>query len=462
MSTSAAAAAGTVPGPASYRRAERPLDGRMLAGVAAGLAEHLGVSALAVRIAFVVGIGLGGAGVVAYALLWRLLPQQRPDAADAADATDTAPGLAAATRQGRRPAPGGPAATVGRSVLGDGGQAVALVVLGLGVVMLAAGIGTIGHLVVPAVIGAAGVALVWWQADQVQRERWADRAPGMPLLGLVLGGDRWGAITRLVAGGALVVAAVSVLVAQSAGWSLLDDVAIAMLLALAGVALLLGPWVVRLVRELGAERSERVRAQERADVAAHLHDSVLQTLALLQRHAGDERRVATLARKQERELRAWLFADSVGEHPPGAQPTFAAQLAAAAAEVEDEHAVPVEVVVVADAPSDRDVGALVRAAREAVLNAARHSGADRVDVYAEVQPQRIEVFVRDRGRGFDPETIPAERMGLRGSVHDRMARHGGEASVRSTPGEGTEVRLALPRARRPDTAAETDDEGARE
>ena len=457
VTTSAAPAAGPAHGPVAYRRAVRPLDDRMIAGVAAGLAQHLGVSLLGVRIALVISVGLGGAGVVAYALLWRLLPQELPPE------TETSPGLAAATRQGRRSGAAG-----GRIGRGDGGQAVALGVLGLGVVLLAAGVGTVGHLVLPALVGAVGIALVWWQADQVQRSRWSERAPGMPLLGLVLGGSGWGAVARLVAGGALVVGAVSVLVAQSAGWSVLDDVVIAVLLALAGLCLLLGPWVVRLVRELGAERRERVRAQERADVAAHLHDSVLQTLALLQRHAGDERRVATLARKQERELRAWLFGDPWGEREQtadGTRPTFAAMLAEVVAEVEDAHAVPVELVVVADTPADRDVEALVRAAREAVLNAARHSGADRVDVYAEVQPGRLEVFVRDRGRGFDPDAVPAERMGLRGSVHDRMVRHGGEATVRSAPGDGTEVRLVLPLVRthdetEPISEPGTDEQGA--
>ena len=419
----------------------------MLAGVAAGLAEHLGVGVLGVRIALVLGVGLGGAGVLAYGLLWRLLPQQSP-------VDDAAPGLGAATRQGRRTgAADGTAPGAGRRV--DTGQAVALAVIGLGVVMLTAHAGRLGAFVIPLVVGAAGVALVWWQADQAQRARWTDRSPGLPVLGLVLGTDTRGAVTRLVLGGALVVGAVSVLVAQSAGWGLLDDVVVALVLALAGVALLLGPWVVRLVRELGAERAERVRAQERADVAAHLHDSVLQTLALLQRHAGDERTVATLARKQERELRAWLFGNQwAAEAADGRPPTLTSALAAAVAEVEEEHAVPVELVVVADTPLDRNVDALVRATREAVLNAARHSGADRVDVYAEVQRTQVEVFVRDRGRGFDPETVPPERLGLRGSVYDRMRRHGGVATVRSGSDEGTEVRLVLPRVSNGDPAAE--------
>jgi len=433
----ASAAAGRVPGGVTYRRAVRPLDGRLVAGVAAGLAEHLGVSVLGVRIALVVGVGLGGSGVLAYGLLWRLLPQQVPAANPAA------PGLDAATRQGRRT---GGASAGGTRLRGDSGQAVALGVIGLGVVMLSARAGSFGTFVIPLLAGAAGIALVWWQADQVQRARWTDRSPGLPVLGLLLGADPRGAIIRLVLGGALVVAAISVLVAQSSGWGLLDDVVIALLLAVAGLALLLGPWVARLVRELNAERTERVRAQERADVAAHLHDSVLQTLALLQRHAGDERTVATLARKQERELRAWLFGHSEGVAAPDGRPaTLASGLAAAVTEVEEAHAVPVELVMVADAPLDRDGEALVRATREAVLNAARHSGADRVDVYTEVQPARVEVFVRDRGCGFDPATVDAERLGLRGSVVDRMRRHGGEATVRSAPGEGTEIWLVLPR-----------------
>ena len=171
-------------------------------------------------------------------------------------------------------------------------------------------------------------------------------------------------------------------------------------------------------------------------MAAHLHDSVLQTLALIQRRADDGRTVAKLARAQERDLRSWFYGEDA--HP---ETSVAAALRAVAAEVEDAFGTPVEVVTVGDAASSPSVVALVQAAGEAIANAARHSGADRVDVYVEVAGRDVEVFVRDRGRGFDRTTVPLDRLGVRNSIIDRMDRHGGTAEIRSAPGEGTEVRL---------------------
>jgi signal transduction histidine kinase len=217
---------------------------------------------------------------------------------------------------------------------------------------------------------------------------------------------------------------------------------------MAGLAVVLGPWLHRLGAEITAERAERVRTQERADVAAHLHDSVLQTLALIQSSAQDPGRVAQLARAQERDLRAWLYGatDAPADR-------LAAALRAVAAEVEDTHGVPVQVVTVGDAPLTSRVEALVAATREALANAVRHSGAGRVDLYAEVSGGAAEVFVRDRGRGFDQDTVPLDRLGVRGSIVDRMARHGGDTTIRSAPGDGTEVRLSLP-----DVGAEAGDQ----
>jgi signal transduction histidine kinase len=200
----------------------------------------------------------------------------------------------------------------------------------------------------------------------------------------------------------------------------------------------MGPWLFRLAGDLSEERAARVRSQERADVAAHLHDSVLQTLALIQKHSEDGRTVATLARAQERDLRAWLYAD---EAPPDTSVSSA--LRAAAAEVEDAHGVPVEVVTVGDVPASDRLRPLVLAAREAMVNAAKHSGAEKVDVYAEMADGQTEVFVRDRGRGFELGGVPEDRLGVRNSIVDRMERHGGSAVIRTAPAEGTEVRLAM-------------------
>ena len=203
---------------------------------------------------------------------------------------------------------------------------------------------------------------------------------------------------------------------------------------------MVGPWVFRLASDLTAERAERVRTQERADLAAHLHDSVLQTLALIQKNANDGPTVARLARSQERDLRSWLYAGEATD-----ERTVASALRGVAAEVEDAHGVSVEVVTVGDCPMSEALRPVVNATREAVTNAAKHAGTGQVDVYAEITDAAVDVFVRDRGQGFDPDTIAEDRYGVRNSIIDRMDRHGGSADVRSTPGEGTEVRLHLPR-----------------
>ena len=211
---------------------------------------------------------------------------------------------------------------------------------------------------------------------------------------------------------------------------------------LVAATLILAPFWIRLVRGLADERAERVRSQERAELAAHLHDSVLQTLALMQRQADNPRDVAALARRQERELRAWLN----GGRPFGERSTFKAALELAAAEAEDAHGVPVDVVAVGDAPLDDHAEAVVAAAREAIVNAAKFGEGAAVSVFAEVRDDELEVFVRDRGPGFDPGAVPADRRGVRESIVGRMERHGGTAAIHSTTGEGTEVELRMARA----------------
>jgi signal transduction histidine kinase len=257
----------------------------------------------------------------------------------------------------------------------------------------------------------------------------------------VVGSGGTASWARLAAGIGLLLSALVLFALQTGGSGQIGvarDVVVAGVLGVAGLALMVGPWVFRLTGDLSEERAARVRSQERADMAAHLHDSVLQTLALIQKHASDGKTVATLARAQERDLRSWLY----GEQPPP-DTSVAGALRAAAAEVEDGHGLPVEVVTVGDtAVSDR-LHPMVLAAREAMVNAARHSGADQVDVYAECTPTGTEVFVRDRGRGFDVDDVPEDRLGVRNSIVDRMRRHGGTAEVRSVAGEGTEVRLTM-------------------
>jgi signal transduction histidine kinase len=228
---------------------------------------------------------------------------------------------------------------------------------------------------------------------------------------------------------------------RPAGEALLAAVAV-----LIAVALIFAPSWRRLARSLAAERTERIRSQERADVGAHLHDSVLQTLALIQRSAEDPKQVAALARRQERELRGWL-AD--GDSREGGDRLDAPLLEAVAAEVEAVAGGSIEVVAVGDCPLDGRAGAVVGAAREAMLNALKFAGAAPVSVYAELSEERIQLFVRDRGAGFDLATVPLARRGVRESIVGRMLRAGGIATVRSLSSGGTEVEIVLDRGDRP-------------
>ena len=211
--------------------------------------------------------------------------------------------------------------------------------------------------------------------------------------------------------------------------------------AVAGALLLIaGPWVWRLALDRDAERTARIRSDERSDVAARVHDSVLQTLALIQRHAAEPRRVASLARRQERELRGWLYNDQpIGDE----NASLMAALSAAAGDVEELHGVRVELASAGDCPVDAAVGAVVLAAREAMTNAAKFAGVEEIDVYAEVTDEEVSVFVRDRGAGFDRDAVPADRRGLVESIEGRLERAGGRATIVSSPGGGTEVELHL-------------------
>lgn len=222
---------------------------------------------------------------------------------------------------------------------------------------------------------------------------------------------------------------------------------VAAITILAGFVVVFGPFWLRLGRELAEERRERVRTQERAEMAAHVHDSVLQTLALIQKRADDPRQVVALARAQERELRQWLFED---RRPTAADADLrlAAALSAVEAEVEAAHGVAVESVTVGDCDLDEDLAALVDAGREAAVNAAKWSGAATVSLFAEVDAEQLSLFVRDRGAGFDLASVASDRRGVTQSIQGRMTRHGGTVAIRTAPGEGTEVALNMPRRNR--------------
>jgi len=395
----------------------------MLGGVCTGLARHLGWPVMVIRAGFVALVIFQFLGVIAYGALWLLLPPE---------STTTAPGLEAASRIGLRD-PSRPRRRV------DWGMLVALVAFGGGLLWLVqtSGFGVSQQLFWPVAFACAGAALVWRQADSAQQKKWRAEAGGKVWLAPFVARGGWPALVRVIVGLGLVGAAFGIVLAQEGHIDQLPEVMAMTTLALAGLAVVLAPWLHRSRAALNQARAEKVRADARADMAAHLHDSVLQTLALIQRHAEDPKAVSQLARRQERELRTWLYEEELPET------TLRAALTAAAAEVEDERGVPVDVVVVGDCDTSDQVQALVRAVREAIVNAAKHSGADKIDVYAEVDDDRVEVFVRDRGQGFDLDDVGEDRMGVKGSILDRMERHGGNASVRSRPGEGTEVRLEI-------------------
>lgn len=409
----------------SEHRARPPLrrlpDEGALAGVCTGIARHLGVEPMYVQAAIMLLSAFGGLGVAIYVLGWALLP-------------------AAATP---------PAAKPGRGFAQLRGRGVAREVAGVALLTLAAlltlrqlGLWLGDELVWPPLLACTGLALIWRQADAAAA--WTPAELRRPLHGLRerMRGDRGADGRRTALGVALVLLAALALL-RSTGTLQAVGNAIGGIVVLAGAgALVFGPWLVRMARSLAEERTERIRSQERAEVAAHLHDSVLQTLALIQKRAEDPREVAGLARRQERELRSWL--NDRPAKQDGA--SLAAALEAAAAEVEQLHGVPVEVVTVGDCALDDRLGALVGAAREALSNAAKFAGSEKVDLFAEVGAERVELFVRDRGVGFDPAAIPPDRRGVRESIVGRMERHGGRATVHSAPGAGTEVELTVERA----------------
>jgi signal transduction histidine kinase len=390
----------------------------VLGGVCAGLGSRLGIDPLILRVGFFLAAGAGGIGVGLYAICWALMPaggEGRPLVARA---------------MGRR-----------ESWMVASG----LVLLVLSVLLLFRAWGVwVGDAVVwPLVLATGGGALIWRQSQSAavveapppERARPGGGA-GRARRGLRLARPSLGIVAL---GAALVVGAALVFLWLNGALVPDRDVTLAVLVVVTALTLILAPWWLRLTRGLTEERAERIRTQERAEMAAHLHDSVLQTLALMQKRADEPREVAALARRQERELRSWLNAGSRRE--PGA--SLAAALEAAVVELEDAHGVPVEVVAVGDRPLDERGEALVAAAREAVLNAVKFAPGAAISVYAEVQGDHAEVFVRDRGPGFDLAAIPADRRGLRESVLGRMERHGGRATIHTRLGDGTEVELVM-------------------
>jgi signal transduction histidine kinase/phage shock protein PspC (stress-responsive transcriptional regulator) len=422
---------------------------RVIAGVCAGLALHLGWPVKNVRWFMVLATFAGGAGLVFYAWLWIMVPTA--DEAARRNARRPASPIAPAVS---RPAAattdddGSPAGAAGFVPPGAGGAASPPwfrvrgmrygkeILLGCGLLLVAGimiaqllGVDVSLGTLIPAAAVLGGASIAWMQLDETRRAGLVDKTKA----------DQAGGWGRLAAGLALVVAGVLVMVSGSGSWEQTWLALLASVAVLGGVVLVLLPWALKFWRDLEAERAGRIRETERAEIAAHLHDSVLQTLALIQRRAGSEHDVVRLARAQERELRGWLFQDHGRESGQ-----LSDRIKAAAAEVEDLLGNAVEVVTVGDAAMTEAHEALVQASREAMLNASRHGGGT-VSVYLEASDALAEIFIKDRGPGFELGEVPSDRLGVRESIIGRMKRHGGSAAILSTD-DGTEVRLRLPAA----------------
>ena len=405
-------------GPRDNGPLRRSTEDRLAGGVAAGLAARTGFDVTVVRIVIVVGTVLSG-GFIAllYLLAWLLLP--------AAGAESNIASKAIADKRG--------------IALAVGLASLLIVVLPLAALIH---IGWLESYAWSVLIGSAGLVLIWRNAPE--DELTVIRRLTEPLLGLTTGHRKRGLVLRILIALILLGAGLGTLQHAHESVKLLQPL-VGVLLVISSIAVVLGPWWLRIARDLVVERAARIRAEERADMASRVHDSVLQTLALIQRRADQPQQVIQLARAQERELRSWLF-DGRAPGSIDGETTFAGGVRLIQQEVEAQHGIAVEAVTVGDCPLDDDLAALLAAAKEATVNAAKWSGAKVVSLFAEVEPGEVSLFVRDRGRGFDPEAVPGDRKGLAESVHARMTRHGGSAAIRSTPGEGTEVSLTMPRA----------------
>lgn len=378
-------------GPLSRRKTNR-----ILAGVAGGTADRLGVADAYVRAGFITLATVWGLGALAYAALWAISYDHVEDE--------------------------------------EPKQIEPVQSLGLGLAFLGAMsmLGFVGMwpsraLVVTAATLSFGLAFV------------TDHTNSRPFAALLNPeGERTG-VVRLIVGVGLLVGGL-ILFASTVGRVFeMGAVLAAVLLTVLGVLVAFGPAVRRLLADLATERGERIRQEERAEVAAHLHDSVLQTLALIQR-TDDPSKVTMLARHQETELRDWLY----GSSPLDGVDLISTALRQAAMKVEQDHGVPIDLVAVGDHVVDEAGRALVRAATEAMVNAAKHSGAPRISLYLEVDSDEVIVYVTDQGKGFDPDAIEPGRKGISNSIRNRVERVGGTVTILSEPGEGTELILSLP------------------
>jgi signal transduction histidine kinase/phage shock protein PspC (stress-responsive transcriptional regulator) len=397
---------------------QRDSDERLVGGVAAGLATWTGFDVTIVRLAFVVAALASGFGAAAYVVAWLLLPATGQDTTIASKAIGDRRGI----------------------TLAAGLASLLIVVL---LIVSALGVGWVGSLAWPSVVTVAGLVLIVRNATPGERATIAQVRDS--ILGLTTGSARSRIWWRVAIGMGLLIGGLLLLTVGHPHEVSLIRPLIGVALVVAAIVVALGPWWLRIARDLVLERQARARAEERADMASRVHDSVLQTLALIQLHADEPQQVVRLARAQERELRSWLFDGRAPGSLDADALTVDAAVRAIQQEIELQHGVAIEAVTVGDCALDDNLAALLAAAREATVNAVKWSGAPVVTVFTEVESESVSIFIRDRGRGFDPAAVPADRKGVAESIHARMTRRGGLATVRSIVGEGTEVSLRMPR-----------------
>lgn len=374
-------------------------DDRLIGGVAAGIGRELGLDPLWVRVGFLLLFSVAGWGAIIYGICWLIFT--------------LVPSPSVAHRHPK-------------AVNSTNRHLGFLLVVG-GLVLLAARLGGFrATLMWPLAVFDVGLVITLRQINRTG-----------PI-------DLWGKL-QIALGAVICSFAIVMLVVMNSTLGGLGTIVVAGFGLLIGGIVLSAPWWLRLLRQLDTERSARVRSDERADVAAHLHDSVLQTLTLIQKN-DDPQAMANLARRQERELRNWLDPNRASRRGHSVR----GQLDELATDVEQLHGVNVEIVAVGDCIVTEPVAAALAAVREAAVNAAKHSGAPRVDVYAEIRDDAVDFFVRDTGVGFDRSTVPADRLGLAESIEGRMERAGGSVQFFTAPGEGTEVEISIPRSPDPE------------
>ncbi|MGD1014123.1 MAG: PspC domain-containing protein [Acidimicrobiales bacterium] len=406
-------------------RPQRPLrrnsDGALLGGVCSGLARRFGVRVRTVRIITVLLALFFALGLAAYMTIWMLVPRR-----------DESSSIFTRTMNDRRD----------KEIL----FAILIAVLTLFIAFITIGVGPPGVSLWFLALSCLEAVMVWRGASEDERENLRQVSSNLSKT-RVGRTDGWRAVALRTGFGVIFVIWGISLMSRVSG----EHGAAAYVLAGAsalvlGLFALFAPWWIRSIQDLSMERRARVRAQDRADMAAHVHDSVMQTLSLIQRSANDPVEVTRLARQQERDLRSWLAnPETFGAHSSTAR-TLSQAILDVESEIEDNYDISVDAVLVGDIPLDDATLALVAACREAALNAAKWSGARDVAIYVEVEAKQVSLFVRDRGSGFDPAAVAPDRQGIAGSIIERMRRHGGTATVSSSIGAGTEVELRLPRA----------------